>query len=104
MTDVDLEGKWKVLRLAGDVDMATGPAIRDAIAMLQEQGHRHLCIDLRRVAFLDSIGLAVLVAAHKGAKRIGGQLRITGASAQILRLFELSGLAHILGPMPPTPA
>lgn len=57
-------GRWTVVAVVGDVDLAGAPAFRAAIATgartAFEQGGG-LAVDLRAVDFLDSIGIGVVV-------------------------------------------
>jgi anti-sigma B factor antagonist len=93
-----------VVRLAGDIDTATAPPIRERIERIQEGGHRNLRIDLGAVGFPDSSGVNLLVAAYHGATKLEGQLQVAGASSEILRLFALSGVNHSLSPSSPAAA
>ena len=48
-----------------------------------------LVLDLRRLSFIDSTGLHVLIRANRRAKE--GQLRLLRGSRRIHRVFELTG-------------
>ncbi|MEV0246700.1 STAS domain-containing protein [Nocardia sp. NPDC050712] len=56
-----------VLTVAGEVDLATAPALETAIEGVLAEAPRALIIDLTGVSFLASAGMAALVAAHKRA-------------------------------------
>ncbi len=56
-----------VLRVAGEVDLATAPALENAIEGVLGEKPAALIIDLTRVSFLASAGMAALVAAHQRA-------------------------------------
>lgn len=103
MIEVAREGDWTVVRLAGDIDLAGAPPIRERIERIQEEGRRNVGVDLGAVEFLGS-GLNLLAAAYHGANKLGGRLEVTGASPEILRLFVLSGVNHILSPRSPAAA
>ncbi len=62
----------QVLTVTGEVDLATAPALENAIESILGSKPRGLVIDLSEVGFLASAGMAVLVAAHQraGATRI----------------------------------
>jgi len=63
-----------------------------------------LVLDLRGVTFMDSTGLhAVLLARDECAKR-GCRFALVRGSAQVQRLFELSGLTDQLPYAEPTDA
>ena len=54
-----------------------------------------LLLDLDGVTFMDSTGLGAIIRAQQTANRhgYGLKLRYEGAAPQVLRLFELAGVA-----------
>lgn len=56
-----------VLTVAGEVDLATAPALETAIEGVLGDKPAALIIDLTGVSFLASAGMAALVAAHQRA-------------------------------------
>jgi len=76
--------------VVGEVDMATAPALDKELAR-----HRgRVVVDLRSVVFMDSSGIRVLINHKRRLEETGGQLRLLIATADILRLFELTGLTE----------
>jgi stage II sporulation protein AA (anti-sigma F factor antagonist) len=51
-----------------------------------------LLIDLSRLDFMDSTGLAVMIRAQRAAQANGHRLSLRHGPTHILRLFELTGL------------
>ena len=89
-------GTWTILRVAGEIDMATCPDLRQQIVGQIQQGNTQLVIDLASVDFIDSTGLGVLIGGLKRARSQGGDLRVSGVHGRIERLFELTGLGDVL--------
>ncbi|MFB8279233.1 STAS domain-containing protein [Nocardia colli] len=56
-----------VLTVAGEVDLATAPALESSIEAILNGKPAVLIIDLSAVSFLASAGMAVLVATHQRA-------------------------------------
>lgn len=56
-----------VLTVAGEVDLATAPALETALESVLAAKPEALVIDLTAVGFLASAGMATLVAAHQRA-------------------------------------
>jgi anti-sigma B factor antagonist len=54
-------GEYTVITTAGDLDVETAAALRDAIGVVVEAGQRQVVVDLDAVDFLDSAGLGVLI-------------------------------------------
>ena len=90
---------------AGELDIATAPRLRACLETLPDEGV--VAVDLSGVAFVESSGIAVLVAEHKRRVADGGQLVITGSSPLTRRVFELTGVDRLLdldGDAPPSDA
>jgi anti-sigma B factor antagonist len=84
-------GTMDIVTVRGEIDLVTAPLLRDALEGL---GSR-VTVDLRQVTFIDSTGLAVLIA--KKATD-AGEFRIVADGPAVLRLFELTGLVDMLEP------
>ena len=91
------DGEWAVLALSGELDLATGPAVRECLHELVDGGVRHVVVDLRQVGFLDSIGLGVLVAAYRRLHHgePAGSLRLVCTNERVVKVFELTGLLRM---------
>jgi anti-sigma B factor antagonist len=86
-----------VVAAAGEVDLATVPALRQTISEQIAEGTSFLLVDLSDVTFIDSTGLGVLVGAGKKVAGVGGSMRIVCDNPRILRLLALTGLSRALG-------
>jgi anti-sigma B factor antagonist len=87
-----------VVRVSGELDMLTTPRLRQAVGeALDEAGSYTVIVDLTRVTFLGSPGLAALVEAVTKARRRGGPLRIVVDNARpVIRPIEITGLDDVL--------
>ena len=54
-----------VVAVWGDVDLATAPTLADAIEAAARKEPATLIVDLSRVDFLASVGMTVLITAHR---------------------------------------
>jgi anti-sigma B factor antagonist len=66
--DTEVRGSLTVLRLKGELDMGTAPALTDALHRLQHEGAHEIVVDLRELSFLDSMGLSALLQAHMAGR------------------------------------
>lgn len=84
-----------VLRCAGEVDLATAPALRERLHAAQVDGASHLIVVLDEVRFLDSLGLGALIGAHKRARVLQGTFAVVCTSAPVLRVFEATAMHRV---------
>ena len=92
----DRDGRCTV-QLSGELDIATAPRVQRAIARTFALGcTRTLTIDMSRLAFIDSSGLAAIVHAAGLCERTGCELAVIRGAEAVHRVFEVSGLASEL--------
>jgi anti-sigma B factor antagonist len=89
------EADRTVLEVAGEVDVYTGPTLRDRMSDLLDSGANNLVVDLTKVDFIDSTGLGVLVGALNKAKELGGSLQLICAQERVLKLLRITGLDQV---------
>tara|TARA_Y100001935_G_C16903398_1_gene312819 strand:+ start:35 stop:349 length:315 start_codon:yes stop_codon:yes gene_type:complete len=87
---------WVILQINGEIDMATGPELRQRIVQYVQEGHVHIVIDLTDVDFIDSTGLGVLIGGLKRTRSHGGDLQCIGLSESLKEMFKLTGLDAVL--------
>jgi len=90
-----------MLRIEGEIDVATAPQLRAALAALVDGGARRISLDLTAVGFVDSSGLGVLVGAlRKLEEANGGRLRVENVQDGVRKVFEITGLGPMFGLAP----
>jgi anti-sigma B factor antagonist len=89
---VDDHDGWRVVRLHGDLDLATALALREQVIRVLTSGPPRVILDLEGVDFIDSTGLGVIVGLLKRARGLGGDLRLVCTRQAIHDLFELTSL------------
>lgn len=88
---VEEHGQVVVLVVAGEVDLLTVPQFQEALTLALENRPETLVVDLSKVEFMGSAGLAALVGAYQSAGE-HTRLRVVAASTAILRPLQLTGL------------
>ncbi|MEV1020352.1 STAS domain-containing protein [Streptomyces sp. NPDC050264] len=69
-------GDWAVVRVSGEMDLVTSPALRQQVHEAVADGRRSLVLDLSDVLFCDSSGVGVLIAARRLMRSCQGRLRV----------------------------
>jgi anti-sigma B factor antagonist len=93
-------GDCAVLQIAGELDAYTAPFLRDRMRDLTAVGVVNVIADLRRVDFLDSTGLGVLIGGLKRFREHGGSLAPVASQSRILKIFQVTGLTTVFPPHP----
>lgn len=83
-----------VLKVGGDIDLATVPALEAAIEEALIPRPTGLVIDLSDVGFLASAGLQALVATHNNVSQ-SAHFAVVANSASTSRPIQLTGLDQI---------
>jgi anti-sigma B factor antagonist len=86
-------GRSGVIRAEGEVDLDTVARLRDSLDPNLWPECEGVLVDLRKVSFMDSTGIAALVAATRELAQAGAKLAVTAAPrSQVEGLLELTGL------------
>ena len=88
-----------VLKVDGDIDLATVPALEAAIEEALIPRPTGLIIDLTAVGFLASAGLQALVATHNNVSETA-QFAVVANSAATSRPIQLTGLDQVFDLFP----
>lgn len=78
------------VRLSGELDMATAPALQEALHAAQHAETSHVIVDLRQLTFLDSFGLRILAAADIAGRDGHVKVSFIGGSDSVHGVFELT--------------
>jgi len=91
-----VDGDKATVMLAGELDLALAPTLRDHLNRLHSEGVRHFTLDAAGVPFIDSVGLSVLVALYRRCREEGGTVALVRPTPSIRRTLEISGLIAVL--------
>src|ERR1700761_9141921 len=80
------------IALRGELDLAHAYTFDEELRRVEEARPHTVVLDLRELAFLDSCGLARLLAARRRARRLGHRLLIVRGSPNVQRLFALAAV------------
>ena len=80
------------IALRGELDLAHAYTFDEELRRVEESRPSCVVLDLRELTFLDSCGLARLLAARRRARRAGHRLVLVRGPAAVQRLFALSAV------------
>jgi anti-sigma B factor antagonist len=83
--------RTSVVALEGELDLGRAPNLKWALVDSVDAGYRQLVVDLTHVTFMDSTALGVLVGVNRSLD-VGARLAIVCVHANVLKIFELSGM------------
>jgi anti-sigma B factor antagonist len=93
---VDSSDRSTVLKLDGELDVATAPALEEAMASAFGADPSSMVVDLTDLTFLDSTGIRVLVTAGRVAEGTGCAIVLMAPTAPVLRALRLTGVDRLL--------
>lgn len=83
--------------LEGELDLSSVLTLDEELRRIEEEAAPPvLVLDLRRLKFVDSTGLRLILSAHGRAVRRGGRLSIVEGSDAVRRIFRLTGVVERL--------
>lgn len=91
-----VDGGTRTLRVAGELDLASADILQEALAEALEAGEGRLVLDLRRLTFIDSTGIAILISAiDRDGDGDGLEVRfVPSAAPAVTRVLALTGVAE----------
>lgn len=94
MTEKEIirEGSQATLFVGTDLISSTVPKIKSDLKQLLDDGVSDLSIDLSAATTIDSAGIGCIVATSNSIQQTGGNLAVSGASAEIYQLFSMINL------------
>jgi anti-anti-sigma factor len=91
------DGRAVVLRVDGEIDLATVDVLRDGLTDALAQNVPLVVVDLEAVGFLGSVGLSALIGAHEKATQSGCRLVVAvSATRPAMRTIHVTGLTELL--------
>jgi len=90
-------GEVAGLAVSGEIDIATAPQLRTALADAIARSPHGVDLDLGDCTFIDSTGLQVIVRAAVALADQGGSLSLGRPPDRLRRLFETAGIDAIDG-------
>ena len=82
-----------VIRIVGELDLASVELVKAGMVPFLASGPRQVTIDLEKLTFMDSSGIALLV---QSANRVD-RVELTNVTPIVRRVLEVTGLLELFG-------
>jgi anti-sigma B factor antagonist len=96
--DLAVDGNLTVVRLIGDLDMASAPNVLTlATAALDRPGIAALLLDMAGVEFMDSSGIGAMVQTYNLCADHAVDLQLHGVTPRVRSVLDITGLTDWFG-------
>jgi anti-sigma B factor antagonist len=90
----------EVIALEGEIDLHVSPEVAASLAKIVDQRPSRLIVNLRKVTYIDSSGLAALITAANNVEDYGGRLMLTGVKEDVRTILENAHLIEFFSVFP----
>lgn len=97
---VEEQPSGTILVPEGDVDLHRSPALRERLKLAAQRKPKRLIVDLSKVPYMDSSGVATLVEAMQITKRQSTTLVLCGMGDRVRSIFEIAKLTTVFRIVP----
>ena len=88
-------GDASVVVPTGELDLATAPALEEALSRAFDGDHARVVLDLRELEFIDSSGLRTLLTARRQAEDAGQRFSLVAGHRGLERTLEIAGVHKV---------
>ena len=85
-----------ILALEGDIDLYQSPVVKEKLDELIGRKTERILVDLNRVNYIDSSGLALFIECLQRIAAYGGKLGLFGLQPTVAHIFEIARLDQVL--------
>lgn len=84
-----------VFEIEGEIDLHQAPQVKAQMEPLLQKQPAHFAVDLTRVGYMDSSGLALLIETMQNIQSYGGKFALFGLTESVRAIFEIARLDQI---------
>ena len=86
-----------IIRLEGELDMNNASKFKNQIIKaFKKTNNKFLILNLKKVNFIDSTGLGVILGRYKVLSKKGGGILLVAMKKQVRKIFSLAGMLNIM--------
>ncbi len=84
-----------VLPLEGEIDLHVSPEVAESLRTMTAKKPKRVVVDLTKVTYLDSSGLAVLIEGMQNVQEYGGKFAVAGMQESVKHIFDIAHLDQV---------
>jgi anti-sigma B factor antagonist len=84
-----------ILPLEGEIDLHVSPEVAESLRTMTAKRPKQLVVDLTKVTYLDSSGLAVLIEGMQNVQEYGGRFVVAGVQESVKHIFDIARLDQV---------
>jgi anti-sigma B factor antagonist len=84
-----------VLPLEGEIDLHVSPRVAASLEAMRREKPPRIVVDLSKVTYIDSSGLAVFIEAMQNTEEYGGKFALAGLQESVRSIFETARLDQV---------
>lgn len=88
-------GNVTVLEFEGVMDAEHSSQIKNFLSQLSKEDFSRVVLDLKKVNFIDSTGLGILISLMRKLSEYEGKLRLAGLQDEVKSIFEITRLFKV---------
>lgn len=92
--EINTNADQTIIEVAGRLDTTTAPLLDKKIDEVSSNT-KNLVLDLKKLEYISSAGLRVLLSAQKKMQKLGS-MKVTNVCEEVMGVFEMTGFADIL--------
>ena len=83
------------MQLEGEIDLHVSPEVAESLHTMIAKKPKTVVVDLAKVTYLDSSGLAVLIESMQKAQEYGGKFALANVQESVQHIFEIARLDQV---------
>ena len=83
------------MQLEGEIDLHVSPEIAESLRTMVAKKPKVLVVDLAKVTYFDSSGLAVLIEGMQNVQEYGGKFALVGVQESVKHILEIARLDQV---------
>ena len=90
-----LKERSNVLPLEGEIDLHVSPEVAESLRTMTAKKPKVVVIDLTKVTYLDSSGLAALIEGMQNVQEYGGKFAVACVQESVQHIFDIARLDQV---------